>query len=25
VRAALAELRDPDRRLAAEWWARGWS
>lgn len=24
VRQALAELRDPDRRLAAEWWARGW-
>jgi hypothetical protein len=23
VRAALAELRDPDRRLAYEWWARG--
>lgn len=23
VRAALAELRDPDRRLAHEWWARG--
>lgn len=25
VRAALAELRDPDRRLLAEQWARGWS
>jgi hypothetical protein len=25
VRAALADLRDPDRRLGAEWWARGWS
>ena len=25
VRAALADLRDPDRRLCAEWWARGWS
>src|SRR5262249_44134491 len=24
VRAAMAELRDPDRRLTAEWWARGW-
>jgi hypothetical protein len=24
VRAALADLRDPDRRLVAEWWARGW-
>lgn len=23
VRAALADLRDPDRRLAQEWWARG--
>jgi hypothetical protein len=23
VRAALAELRDPGRRLAHEWWARG--
>ncbi len=23
VRAALAELRDPERRLAHEWWARG--
>lgn len=23
VRAALAELRDPDKRLAHEWWARG--
>jgi hypothetical protein len=23
VRAALAELRDPARRLAHEWWARG--
>jgi hypothetical protein len=24
VRAAIAELRDPVRRLAHEWWARGW-
>jgi hypothetical protein len=24
VRAALAELRDPDRRLALEWWSQGW-
>jgi hypothetical protein len=24
VRAALAELRDPERRLACEWWSRGW-
>jgi hypothetical protein len=24
VRAAMAELGDPDRRLVAEWWARGW-
>jgi hypothetical protein len=23
IRAALAELRDPERRLAHEWWARG--
>ena len=23
VRAALAELRDPARRLGHEWWARG--
>jgi hypothetical protein len=23
VRQALAELRDPSRRLAHEWWARG--
>lgn len=23
VRAALAELRDPERRLHHEWWARG--
>ena len=23
VRAALAELRDPDRRLLHEWWAEG--
>lgn len=23
VKAALAELRDPDRRLAHEWWAEG--
>jgi len=23
VRAAIAELRDPARRLAHEWWARG--
>jgi hypothetical protein len=23
VRAAIAELRDPSRRLAHEWWARG--
>jgi hypothetical protein len=23
IRAALAELRDPERRLAYEWWARG--
>jgi hypothetical protein len=25
VRAALAELRDPRRRLRHEWWALGWS
>jgi hypothetical protein len=25
VRAALAELRDPDKRLVHEWWARGLS
>jgi hypothetical protein len=25
VRLALAELRDPARRLAHEWWARGFS
>ena len=25
VRAALAELRDPRRRLRHEWWARGWA
>lgn len=25
VRAALAELRDPRRRAAAEWWARGFA
>jgi len=25
VRAAMAELRDPERRLRHEWWARGWS
>jgi hypothetical protein len=24
VRAALADLRDPERRLVAEWWAHGW-
>ena len=24
VRGALAELRDPGRRLRHEWWARGW-
>jgi hypothetical protein len=24
VRAAMAELLDPDRRLCAEWWRRGW-
>jgi hypothetical protein len=24
VRAALAELRDPRRRLRHEWWACGW-
>jgi hypothetical protein len=24
VRAALAELRDPERRLGHEWWAAGW-
>jgi hypothetical protein len=24
IRTALAELRDPDRRLIHEWWARGW-
>lgn len=24
VRAATAELLDPDRRLLAEWWLRGW-
>lgn len=24
VREALAELRDPDRRLVHEWWAAGW-
>jgi hypothetical protein len=23
VRTALAELRDPDKRLVHEWWARG--
>ena len=23
VRSGLAELRDPDQRLAREWWARG--
>jgi hypothetical protein len=23
VRVALAELRDPDKRLVHEWWARG--
>lgn len=23
VREALAELRDPDKRLVHEWWARG--
>jgi hypothetical protein len=23
IRAAVAELRDPARRLAHEWWARG--
>jgi hypothetical protein len=23
VRAAVAELQDPDRRLLAEWWAQG--
>lgn len=25
VREAMAELRDPDRRLVHEWWARAWS
>ena len=25
VRSALAELRDPARRLAHEWWVRGFS
>ena len=25
VRLAMAELRDPCRRLGHEWWARGWS
>lgn len=25
VRLALAELRDPARRLAHEWWARGFA
>ena len=24
VRWAMAELRDPRRRLVHEWWARGW-
>jgi hypothetical protein len=24
VRAAMAELQDPDRRLLAEWWLQGW-
>ena len=24
VRWAMAELRDPRRRLGHEWWARGW-
>lgn len=24
VRAAVAELRDPGRRLRHEWWARAW-
>jgi len=24
VRAAMSELQDPDRRLLAEWWMRGW-
>jgi hypothetical protein len=24
VRAAMAELREPRRRLLHEWWARGW-
>lgn len=24
VREAIAELRDPDRRLIHEWWARAW-
>lgn len=24
VRAALAELSDPSRRLGHEWWAKGW-
>ena len=24
VREAIAELRDPDRRLVHEWWARAW-
>jgi hypothetical protein len=24
VRAAMAELLDPDRRLLAEWWLQGW-
>ena len=24
VRSALADLRDPERRLCCEWWSRGW-
>ena len=24
VREAMAELRDPDRRLVHEWWAKAW-
>jgi hypothetical protein len=24
VRAAMAELQDPNRRLLAEWWMQGW-
>ena len=24
VRAAMAELREPERRLVHEWWATGW-